>query len=241
MSYGLYDYDRRRRRRVWVGVLKLLFGLGLLAGLATFSYLVGVEQLKEREIALMEEIGTLTAAKNQAERRAAQLQQIAQTAEIRAGELQVRLEREVPSGELASLHELLSQKLAEGVDAKRLAFIISQTGTTRSCTRPETKRFVLPTPIYRGANTSVSFADGAVTVSGLGVSARSAAGPEAWFDPRQPITVRFTRADGTFTETSGMLPLQHSVVVGNREYRFTVSESSARSFVDVSGDTCPFP
>ncbi|WP_119678524.1 hypothetical protein [Indioceanicola profundi] len=242
MSYGLYDYDRRRRRRFWVRAAKFLFALAILGGLATFSYLVGVEQLKAREIALQEEIATLTAAKEQAERRAAQLQQIAQTAEIKASELEVRFQREVPTGELARLQELLAQKLAEGVDANRLAFIISQTGTVRNCTHPETKRFVLPTPLYRGANTSVTFANGAVTIGGEGASARNANGDaEAWFDPRQPVTLKFTQIDGDVSEATGMLPIQHSVVIGDKEYRFNIVESSARSFVEISGDTCAFP
>lgn len=242
MSYGLYDYDRRRRRRVWTGIAKLVLALAVLGGIATFSYMVGVEQLKAREIALVEEISALTAAKEQAERRAAQLQQIAQTAEIRAGELEVRYEREVPTGELARLQELLAQKLAEGVDANRLAFVIQQTGNARTCTTRETKRFVLPTPLYRGANTSVAFAEGAVTISGLGASARNAGGnAEAWFDPRQAVTLRFTQIDGSTSEETGVLPLQHSVVIGDKEHRFNIVESSARSFVEISGDTCPFP
>ncbi|MFM2045863.1 MAG: hypothetical protein RLY86_4439 [Pseudomonadota bacterium] len=242
MGYGLYDYDRRRRRRFWVGAAKFLAFVGLIGVIAAFSYMVGVEQVKARAISLEAEITTLTTAKEQAERRATQLQQVAQTAEVRANELEVRYQRDVPTGDLAQLAQLVAQKLAEGVDSNRLAFVIEQTGTERTCTAEETKRFVLPTPIYRGANTSVAFAEGAVTVSGEGASARDAGGnPEAWFDPRQPVTIRFARLDGTVTEATGVLPLQHSIVVGDKEHRFSITGASARSFVEVSGETCPFP
>jgi len=241
MSYGLYDYDRRRRRRFWTRLLKLVLALGVLGTLSAFSYMVGVEQLKTREQMLVQEIEALTAAKEQAERRAAQLQQVAQTAEIRADEIEVRYQRDVPTGPLAELQTALAQKLAEGVTPERLAFVIGKVGTDRTCTAPETKRFVLPTPLYRGANTSVTFADGAVVITGQGTSARDPNGnPEAWFDPEQPVKIQFTRADGQMEEREGKLPLQHSVVAGDAEYRFTISRG-ARSFIDISGDRCPFP
>ncbi|ACI98784.1 hypothetical protein [Rhodospirillum centenum] len=241
MQYGLYSYDRRYRRRFWTRLLKVVLWLAALLVLATFSYQLGVEQLKSRQVSLREEIRELRDAKEAAERRSAQLQQIAQTAEIRANELEVRYQRDVPTGDLAKLSDLVAKKLAEGVDIGRLAFVIDQTGNPRSCSPPERRRFVLPTPIYKGANTSVAFSNGAVTVTGEGVSARSDSGqPESWFDPTKPVKLRFVEIGGHTTETTGLLPLQHSVVAGDKEYRFTITPG-ARSFVEVSGDVCPFP
>ncbi|HYE51193.1 MAG TPA: hypothetical protein VEB20_16470 [Azospirillaceae bacterium] len=241
MSFGLYDYNRRYRRRFWSRLVKVLLGVGALLLLGAFSYQLGVEQLKSRLETQQAELAEMTAARDQAERRAAQFQTAAQNAEIKAKELEVRYTREVPTGELARLRDLLARKLAEGVDAGRLAFVIEQTGNQRACTPPERKRFVLATPIYKGSNTSVIFADGALTVTGEGVSARTADGnPEAWFDPTKPVTVRFVQANGPTTEATGLLPLQHSVVIGTTEHRFTLSPGS-RSFVEVSSDRCPFP
>lgn len=241
MSYGLYDYNRRYRRRVWTRLFKLLLWVLLLGGVAGFSYMVGVEQLKSRQGSLETDLADLTAAKEKAERRVAQLQQIAQAQEIRANEAEIRLQRELPTGELARLKDLIAKRMAEGVDPARLAFVIEQTSAIRSCSPAEVKRFVLPTPIYRGSNTSVAFADGRITVSGEGVPARNTAGaPEAWYDPGKPVTVTFSEAEGQPVTATGLLPLQRSIVLGNKEYRFTVSPG-ARSFVEVTATTCSFP
>lgn len=241
MSYGLYDYDRRYRRRFWARLAKTLIGLGLLVALGAFSYQLGVEQLKSREVTLLAELETRGAALRQAEQRIAQLQQAAQTAQVRANELEVLYQRDVPSGDLARLTELAARRLSEGVDPARLAFVLEQTANVRSCTQRETKRFVLPTALYKGQNTSVSFAEGAVTVTGEGEAFRNAEGNrESWFDPTRPVTLRFIQAGGETTEATGVLPVMKSVVVGDREFRFTIS-AGARSFVEVSGDNCRFP
>ena len=39
---------------------------------------------------------------------------------------------------------------------------------------------------------------------------------------------------------AGIMPLHHSVVSGNREYRFTIEEG-ARSFAKVTFDSCDYP
>lgn len=241
MSYGLYDYSRRARRRFWTRLLKLLAVLLAFAVAAGFSYQIGVEQLKRREVSLTQEIATLTEARLVAEQRAAQFQQRAQAAEVKVGELEVRYQRDVPSGDLGRLKDMLARKLTEGVDPGRLAFVIDQTGTPRSCGASETKRFVLTTPLYKGANTTVTFGDGAVVIGGEGPSFRNATGsPEAWFDVSKPIVIRFTLADGSTSQTTGVLPIDHSIAVQDKEYRFRIS-AGARSFVEVAGSTCPFP
>lgn len=241
MSYGLYDHRRRYRRRIWGRVGKVALVLAVLGGVAGFSYLVGVEQLKSREGSIQEELANMTAAKDKAERRAQQLQQIAQTQEIRANELEIRLQREVPSGELAKITELVARKLAEGVNPERMVFVIEQTSNPRSCALPDTKRFVLPTPIYRGSNTQVAFADGTIIVTGEGVPARNDGGsPEAWYDPTKPVKIRFTDANGKVDEVNGVLPLTHNLISSDKEVRLTVG-AGARSFVEVTGEVCRFP
>ena len=58
-------------------------------------------------------------------------------------------------------------------------------------------------------------------------------------DPAQQVTVRFK--NGEVAETKkGILPLRHSIIVNNREYRFTVEEGS-RSFAKVVYDSCAYP
>jgi hypothetical protein len=241
MTLGLYDYERRRRRRFWISTVKAMFFLALMVGIGLFAYQVGVEQVKGRESSLREENSRLRARVQELDHRVATLQAAAHSATVRATELETRLQRELPQGELAELTKLVAERLVSGVDPHRLAFVISETRMPRDCDNPETKRFILPTPLYRGSNTAVGFADGTITISGEGVPARDAEGrSESWFDPQQPVSIRFTEIDGRQTEAVGMLPLQHSVVIGSIEHRFMVT-AGARSFVEVTTERCPFP
>lgn len=103
------------------------------------------------------------------------------------------------------------------------------------------KRFIVRTPLHSGANDSVDFGGGAVTVTAKGNSAADANGnPEAWFDPAAPVTLRATLIDGSASEATGMLPLNHAVVAGDREHRFAVT-AGATGFVNVAGETCAYP
>jgi hypothetical protein len=239
---GLYDYQRRHRRRYWSRLLTGVAVLAVIGGIGAFSYQLGVEQVKSREVSLREEIAALTAAKEQVDKRAAQLQTVAQNAEIRANELKVLYDRDAPQGDLKKLVEIIDRKLKGGVDPGRLSRVLEQTSTPQSCSMPETKRFVLPTGAAKGAaNTSVSFANGTIVVTGEGPPARDAGGnAEAWFDTSQPVTITFTQADGKTTTASGILPLQQSIIIDDKEHRFKIN-AGARSFVEVIGDRCPFP
>lgn len=241
MTLGLHDYERRRRRRFWISTAKTLFLLAVMVGIGVFAYQVGIEQVKGRETGLREENAQLKARVQELDRSVATLQATAHSATVKATELETRLQRELPQGELAELAKLVAERLASGVDPHRLAFVINETRMPRNCDSPESKRFILPTPLYRGSNTAVGFADGTVTISGEGAAARNAEGKtEGWFDPQQPVSIRFTEIGGRQTEATGMLPLQHSVVIGNTEHRFMVA-AGAKSFVEVTTERCPFP
>lgn len=241
MSYGFYDSGRRYRRRYWVRFGKLALVLLVLGCACAFTYEVGQQQLIRRVQDLETRLAAMTAAKDALDANAAKLQTALQTAQVRLNEMQVRYDRDVPSGDLGRLKDLLAKKLTEGVDPGRIALIIEQTGSPRACTRPETKRFVVSTPLYKGPNTTVHFADGAITISGDGATSHDETGaPLAWFDTSKPVTLTFVDKDGKQTQSQGMLPMQHSVIVGDTEYRFKISPG-ARSFVDVVGDHCPFP
>jgi FtsZ-binding cell division protein ZapB len=241
MPLGRYDYDRRYRRRFWRGFLKVLLIVGLLLGVGLFSYQMGIEQLKARDASMREENASLSRQKTELELLASQMQHAARTAEGRAAELEARLQREVPAGDLATLTRLVSERLNSGMDPNRLAFVISQSQAPRNCQQPETKRFTITTPLTRGGTRSTSIGNGRVIVSGEGKSARDAKGaPESWFDPAEPVTIKITTIDGKETIVEGILPLQRSVVADNTEYRFTFG-AGPRSFVEVTADRCPFP
>ncbi|MBO6785043.1 MAG: hypothetical protein JJ899_17480, partial [Alphaproteobacteria bacterium] len=62
--------------------------------------------------------------------------------------------------------------------------------------------------------------------------------PEAWFDPAAPLRLDFAHPGGETSRAEGVLPVHHSVAVGNEEYRFSVV-AGPRAFVLVSGERCP--
>ena len=228
-------------RSFWSGFGKLAFFALILLGTGLFAYQMGIEQLKGRDVALREEVASLSGQKAELELLAGQMQHAARAAEGRVQELEARLARQVPTGELASLTTLVRKRLADGLAPQRLAFVIENAQNPRNCQPAETKRFVVTTPLVKSGSRSASFAGGAITVTGEGESARNAQGaPEAWFDPTEPVSVRISAHGGVEEVASGLLPLHHSVVIEQTEHRFTIA-AGPRSFVEVTADRCPFP
>lgn len=241
MTLGLYDYDRRYRRRVWTGVVKMLVFVALLLVTGAFAYQIGIAQFAERDATQKREIEQLKRDKGAAELLASQLKQAQVNAESRAADLEARLATEVPHGDLARLVGQVAERLAAGVSVDRLAFVIGAVQNKRTCQAPETKRFVLSTPIYKSPNRSVSFGGGTVTVTGEGQSVRDNNGDsEAWYDPSQPVVIKIYGQDGKEHVVQGVLPLHEALVLDGTEYRFTMV-SGSRSFAEVTVDRCSYP
>jgi hypothetical protein len=140
---------------------------------------------------------------------------------------------------VATLLDRVKEKLDAGVDIERLQFLVdAATNTPRCSEQPASKRFMVQTLLFAGANDSVVFADGTITVTARGESAVDADGKaEAWFDPAQPIKLILTLIGGKVSEVSGKLPLHTSVVVGDHEHRFTAT-AGPQGFVQVTGERC---
>jgi len=156
---------------------------------------------------------------------------------------QTRYEAEVPTGKSKELLAMIEGQIAKGADPERVAFLVGTAADERSCDSDlQTKRFLLRTALYAGANDSVSFANNAIIVTGEGELSTNAEGkPEAWFDPAQPVKLYFVEPGGERSEASGILPLHHSVVRGDSEYRFTVIASDSQGFISVTAERCAFP
>lgn len=241
MTIGLYDPERRYRRRLWAGIVRVGFYIATLILVGLFAYQIGVERVEVREDRVQDRIALLEAANSRLEQEGIRLQAQARAAQIQYNELFQRFEREVPLGIKRELAELVTSLLDQGVAPERLAFVIGNAAQPRNCVEPETKRFIMPTPAYRGANTSVGFADNRITVTGTGANAVAEnGGVQGWFDPAQTVTLTFSVIGGNSSAVSGLLPLHHSLVLGDREYRFSVVEGE-RSFVNVTADNCEFP
>ncbi len=242
----LSTLGRRRRlarRRLFWNVVRVLVVLVLLVLFAVGGYQAGISQ-----------------AGHESERRAADLAAAAHRnlelterlamAEDRAGRLESQLQAlrldyaaNVPPAELKPLLALLQARARAGVDRDRLAFVIEQAGRERSCERTvETQRLLVRTPVSTALDNAVSFADRRITVSGDGRPARDETGaPLDWFDPGQPVTLRFLTIGGDLSRVVGRLPLVHSVILGDREWQFQATASAEPGRIDLAARSCAYP
>ncbi len=204
------------------------------------GFWVGKQYGVEQNISMREQVSSLTKERNQLQASLTELRSEAQTANTRYEQIKAEYNAVLPEGPMQDLTRLVREQLTQGMAPERLAFFIKSARPPTGCTDPETKRFIVSTPSYTGQASSVSVADGAIVIKANGVSASNKEGqPEAWFDSAKSVEVTFTTATGTEAK-KGNLPLRHSVVAGNREYRFTIEEG-AKSFAKVVFDSCSYP
>ncbi len=241
MGLGLYDPESRYRRRVWGAIIRVFFSITVLVVVAAFAYQIGVERTRGQIATLQAQVGTLSQDKTGLEQDRVRLQAAAQTAQIQYRELMARFEREVPTGTYRELADKVAQRLQTGLDPQRLAFYIDQASAPRDCKPGESKRFILPTQNAAGSNSSVAFANNTIAVTGRGESAVDDANKaQSWFDPAKSVTVNFRGIDGKQATATGVLPLFQTIVVGDKEYRFSLVEGE-RSFIRVTNEVCAFP
>lgn len=243
MTLGNYSGRRRRGPPLIQRILVWVFALIVILGAATFAYRQAasiatgqVKELQEKQDRMERELDNLMA-------RNAGLRTALEEEQQRAADLREQYERDVPDAEIQALLEALRERREAGVAAERLTEVIAGALNQWDCeTPPETKRFVIQTPVNDGANDQVNFANGTVTLTGTGVSVRSAEGlPEAWFDAAAPVTLTFTRIGGEATDVTGILPLHHSLVFGADIHRFSIVEAEPLSYVDVTNQICAYP
>lgn len=204
------------------------------------GFWLGGQNAAEQIIKLKAEHKSISSEYGDLQENLTSLRAEAQTANTRYEQIKKEYSELIPEGPMQDLTALIRAQLDKGMDPQRLGFFIRSARPPTGCVEPDVKRFVVSTPAYRGPDSVVSVADGAVKIRATGVSARNDKGqPEAWFDPAQSINVTITSPSGT-DKKKGVLPIQHSVIAGNREYRFTI-EDGARSFAKVVYDSCAYP
>lgn len=239
MTLGRYEADRPRRSPV-ARILRWGLAAAVMAGLALFAFQLGIEDERGRQGRLADETAKLAETSQQLAQANTQLRSQLQAAQARLKEIEGVLGSTPRISEAARiLMPTIEKKLAEGADPKRLADAMAALDKPRDCEAPETKRFLVKTQLTAdGPNTSVGFSNGLVTVSGQGAATRNAEGKlESWFEPAEPVTVRFTQIGGRTVEAAGKLPLHHTLSVGQAEHRFSVMASS-RGFVQVTSERC---
>ena len=239
MTLGRYESDRPRRSLLG-RIFRLVLAAAVLGGIGLFAFQLGIEDERGRQGRLADETIKHAEANQQLAQNNTALRSQLQAALGRLKDLEGVLGATPKVSEAAKiLMPTIEKKLAEGVDPKRLAEVLAAADKPRDCEAPETKRFLVRTGLTaEGPNTSVGFANGLVTVTGQGVNAKSPEGKaEAWFDPAEPITVRFIQIGGKQVEAAGKLPIHHTLPVGQAEHRFSVMAAS-RGFVQVTSERC---
>lgn len=237
-SYNPQDRYRRRHSERMAGLLVVLLILFLAFGL---GFWFGGQNADQHGKMMKTRYEALLTESQGVQDRLTSVRAEAQTAQMRYQQLQQTYEEMLPEGPLRDLVALLKQQLDEGRSPERLEFLIRSARPPRNCTEPETKRFVVMSPAYDGPESQVTLAEGALVIKGKGLSAVNAQGQaEAWYDPSKQITIDFVVNGQLEKAKSAVMPLRHSVVVGNREYRLTVVEG-ARSFAKVTYDSCDYP
>ncbi|MDA8230806.1 MAG: hypothetical protein M0006_05655 [Magnetospirillum sp.] len=233
---------RRRSRRgqqSWLlsfKLLKLALFLATIGAAAFYAYEVGQKLALDEVGGLRRQIDDLTAAETGRKEAITRLSAQLDETKKRADDYQAKYQQLAPSSDVEDILTLVRGKLASGLDAKRLAFVIQQAEPPRHCGDAATKRFMVKTAKFSGSSTWVRFAD-LITITANGIGAN--AGNEQWYDPDMPVAVTFTAIGGKESRIEGKLPLQHSMVVKNGEYRFTIAPG-ARGFVEVTGDRCDY-
>lgn len=239
MNY--YNPHDRYRRRAAERVGSFFVAFGVLGMMFAFGFWLGGERAQHGAGMLKQKVQALEAQNQQAENDLVELRSQAQTAVMRYEQLQKDFVEKIPEGPVSDLLDLVRKQIEEGRDPERLAFLIRSARPPRNCTEIETKRFVVSTPANQGPDNQISIGDGAITITAEGTPARNEKGEqEAWYDPNQSISLKFTTLGGEAASKDGILPIHHSVVAADREYRFTISDG-ARSFVKVTFDSCDYP
>lgn len=224
-------------------MLRLIVYGAVIGAISYWAYAMGGEGAQRRNRALKEQMAVLVAENERLRAEADDAVAARAAAEERAAGFQRRYRDEVPQGAVREIMDAVRARLDEGIAPERLAHVVGAAQSQTSC-RDEVmnRRFIVQTPISNGTNSSVSFADNLVTVTGAGVSARDSAGNrEAWFDPAQPVTIAFTLPGGERSLAEGVLPLHHSVVVAEEDHRYTVTAAETRGFVTVTEQVCDYP
>ena len=233
---------RRRRRGVFSLVVRWTITLALIVGAGYWSHDIGTRLARQDVARLEERLAEIGDENSRLRTDVAGLKVALRTERDRVAQWQERYRDDVPSDADKALLTQIGERVAGGVSRERLAAVVAITRDEANCADDTvTRRFIVQNPLYGGANDAVSFADNTITVTARGQSSRNAVGaPEAWYDPAAPVTARFTHIGGVAAETTGLLPLHHSLPVGDTEYRFTLL-AGARAFVRVTAQFCSYP
>jgi hypothetical protein len=240
MSFILRSHHDRYRQRAREGLYHRLVITAAIIAALLIGYVGGSKKNHQDVRQMVQQSHELQQSAAQAEQKSTQAQADYQTLSIKFQQLEGQYKRDVPRGDLGLLTALVKEQLDKGMPVDRMIQIIRAAQPPRNCSQPQNKRFILSTPAYKGPDSAITFADGAITVTGSGEpSISNKQEKEAWFDPGKPVSVTFTVIGGKKETKTGLLPIHHTIILRDKEYRFTISEGP-RSFIAVSSDNCDY-
>ncbi len=230
MSLGLArrkELQKRRNQRLWT-FIKIIFFVATVVGCSYFAFDTG------QEIALR----SMAYNKDKFDQQTNELEKM----RIELGNTEAalnKIQKLLPNAEIQNLLLEINKKAADGINLERMATLITGMSNDAQCSDQSlTKRFVISTPVSQQIDGAVSFYRGLITVAGKGSPTLNEEGnPEAWFDPLKLVTATFTLPGGETQKATGILPLYHTVIVKEQEYRFTII-SGRKSYADITVRSC---
>jgi len=233
---------RSRRRQALLGTARLVAVALAIAGGALASYQIGRSQSGIERARFESDLSALQELNRLLSERAASAEQRAEAAITRAARLQRSYDADVPQGQTRELLDLVQQRLKDGVPAARLEFLLREARVERKCDPPsETKRLLVHTSVTPTPAATAGFAKNQITVSVEGAPQRKPDGrTDPIFDPQQPVTLHLLRIGRDVAKAEGRLPLSHSLVLGDREFRFTV-KAADKGQAELIAQVCDFP
>jgi hypothetical protein len=233
---------RSRRRQALLGTARLVGVALAIAGGALASYQIGRSQSGIERARFESDLSALQELNRLLSERAASAEQRAEAAITRAAKLQRSYDADVPQGQTRELLDLLQQRLKDGMPAARLEFLLREARVERKCDPPsETKRLLVHTSVTPTPAATAGFAKNQITVSVEGAPQRKPDGrTDPIFDPQQPVTLHLLRIGRDVAKAEGRLPLSHSLVLGDREFRFTV-KAADKGQAELIAQVCDFP
>jgi hypothetical protein len=245
MTLGLHERQLRARRRTWLFLLIGLLTATVASMLIFYSFQTGRELAKIDIAKLEARIDEQQAVIKKLENEKQDLAKTVKAAADQVQEWQRKYELGVPNGISKELFDQMQAQLQKGVTAGRMALFIAQSSKPRSCDpEPESIQLYVRTGIGKpGGKYETTFGGHRLTVTLNGEPAVNEDGQkEAWFDTAKPITVTFTDPVGESTEISGVLPLDHQMVVGDSEFQIALAvPDKRRGYADVTSARCNFP
>ncbi len=237
-SYNPHDRYRQRAARRVSTILTAIFFAAMIFGA---GFWIGDITAQQNTYILEQEKRILTEERDALQTQLTEMRAEAQTAMVKFEQLRTNYEDLISEGPMRELVSLLAKQIEQGVNIERLQSIILTARPPQNCSNPESKRFIVQTPVYSGPVSFASIANGTIEISGNGASAQNQNGEkEAWFDPGQPVDLTIKVEGAEPVTKSGLLPLYHSAITNGKEYRFSMTAGN-KSFIRVSYDYCDYP